>query len=154
MRTPFSQEHSINRSQSYYRTGFFAVVSTVDLFGAVQGFGVGIPPYWQGYASIEDVQEFVPDGMGGSRAYITTPKVIEVARAHFACPTLPGGETESAGGVGSGGGGTELSSHWDSRLYAVRCFSTLSSLVAAAVAWCHDKESSTPEIFLLISKNI
>jgi hypothetical protein len=55
-------------------------------------------------------------------AYITTPNVVNVARAHFSCPTLTGGETENLGGSGSGGDGTRLSAHWESRIYKVRRF--------------------------------
>lgn len=43
--------------------------------------------------------------------YMTTPKVLEKARAHFNCPTLPGVELEDAGSSGTAG------SHWEKRLF-------------------------------------
>jgi leishmanolysin-like peptidase len=43
--------------------------------------------------------------------YIKTPKVLEKARAHFGCPTLPGVELEDAGSSGTAG------SHWEKRLF-------------------------------------
>ncbi|KEG12488.1 surface protease GP63 [Trypanosoma grayi] len=41
---------------------------------------------------------------------ITTPKVVEVARRHFGCPTLDGVEVEDNGGGGTAG------SHWKKRI--------------------------------------
>lgn len=57
---------------------------------------------------------------GTSHAFLDTPQVRQEARNHFQCPTLPGAETENAGGAGSGGGGTVISGHFDARIFAVR----------------------------------
>jgi leishmanolysin-like peptidase len=43
--------------------------------------------------------------------YLKTPKVLEKARAHFNCPTLPGVELEDAGSSGTAG------SHWEKRIF-------------------------------------
>jgi leishmanolysin-like peptidase len=43
--------------------------------------------------------------------YLKTPKVLEKARAHFGCATLPGVELEDAGSSGTAG------SHWEKRIF-------------------------------------
>ena len=47
---------------------------------------------------------------GLNRTLLATPKVLEYARGHFGCPSLPGVELENQGGEGSAG------SHWEARI--------------------------------------
>jgi Leishmanolysin len=54
-------------------------------------------------------------GSNGTRWYIKSPNTVRVAREHFQCPDLTGGEIEDAGGEISASAG-----HWDSRVYLVR----------------------------------
>ena len=49
------------------------------------------------------------DTVSNTHKLIKTPKVLEVARKHFGCPTLAGVELEDDGGSGSAG------SHWEKR---------------------------------------
>eukprot|EP01119_Soliformovum_irregulare_P001119 TRINITY_DN1082_c0_g1_i1.p1 TRINITY_DN1082_c0_g1~~TRINITY_DN1082_c0_g1_i1.p1 ORF type:complete len:653 (-),score=144.97 TRINITY_DN1082_c0_g1_i1:45-2003(-) len=52
------------------------------------------------------------DGLSHQVNIIGTPKVQQVIRDHFACPTLDGLEIENGGGTGTAG------SHWEKRLAA------------------------------------
>ena len=96
---------------------------------SVQGFGNGAYPYWIGHGDNGqlDIETVTYDPVRNiSKAYISTPNVKREAREHFACPTLPGGETENDGGVGSARGGTELGGHWDARVWSVRAGNSMS----------------------------
>ena len=50
------------------------------------------------------------DEYGIMRSYLNSPKVLEVARKYFNCPTLEGVELENQGGNGTEG------SHWEARI--------------------------------------
>ena len=50
------------------------------------------------------------DADGIVRTYINSPKVLEVAKKYFNCPTIEGVELEESGGEGTAG------SHWEARI--------------------------------------
>ena len=88
----------------------------------MQSIGTALFDHWQGYGTngVQDIQTIEHDAHTNmSKAFISTPNVKREARAQFDCNSLPGGETEDKGGAGSGGGGIELSAHWDDRIYSV-----------------------------------
>ncbi|ORC88656.1 surface protease GP63 [Trypanosoma theileri] len=62
-----------------------------------------------GFGTSGSVVVYRPN-LGKNVTLITTPKVVEVARKHFGCPTLDGVEVEDAGGPGTAG------SHWKKRI--------------------------------------
>ena len=51
-----------------------------------------------------------PDSHGIMRSYLNSPKLLEVARQYYDCPTLQGVELENQGGNGTEG------SHWEARI--------------------------------------
>ena len=50
------------------------------------------------------------DKFGVNRTYLNSPKVLEVAKQYFDCPTIDGVELENQGGSGTAG------SHWEARI--------------------------------------
>jgi hypothetical protein len=85
---------------------------------------------------------------GVQRTLVKSPRVLEIARAHYNCPTLAGVELENNGGQGTAG------SHWEARIVdtevmAGRTSNNLGALSALTLALFEDSGWYLPNYSVL-----